>query len=130
MEKVPCRIGVVPARDFLRAVEIWDVRIGAYNIRRMAGNAIMNGETRYLTEKEAVRTVECWGSIPQETAMRNFYLQSMRFFAKFQCAKCKMFRLFPGRAFFGGCEEREGRLLYAAAREKGRSGCFHGTPAH
>ena len=74
MEKVPCRIGVVPARAFLRAAEIWDVRIGVYNIRSMAGNAIMNGETRYLTEKEAVHTVECWGPIPQEPAMRSFYI--------------------------------------------------------
>ena len=115
---------------FLRAVEIWDVRIGVYNIRSMAGNAIMDGETRFLTEKEAVRTVECWGPIPQEPAMRSFYLQCMRFFAKCQCAKGKMFRLFPGRAFPGGCEERESRLLYAAAREKGRSGCFQSTAAH
>ena len=52
MEKAPCRIGVVPARDFLRAAEIWDVRIGVYNIRSMAGNAIMNGETRHLTKKK------------------------------------------------------------------------------
>ena len=37
---------------FLRAAEIWDVRIGVYNIRSMAGNAIMNGETRYLTKKK------------------------------------------------------------------------------
>ena len=87
---------------FLRAAEIWDVRIGVYNIRSMAGNAIMNGETRYLTEKEAVRTVDCWGPIPQEPAMRSFYLQCMRFFAKCQCAKGKMFRLFPERAFPGG----------------------------
>ena len=49
---------------FLRAAEIWDVRIGVYNIRSLAGNAIMDGETRFLTEKEAVRTVECWGPIP------------------------------------------------------------------
>ena len=61
--------------------------------------------------------------------MRSFYLQCMRFFAKCQCAKCKMIRLFPWRAFFGGCEEREGRLLYAAAREKGRSGCFQSAAA-
>ena len=115
---------------FLRAAEIWDVRIGVYNIRSIAGNAIMNGETRYLTEKEAVHTVECWGPIPQETAMRSFYLRCMRFFAKYQCAKCKMFRLFPERAFPGGCEERESRLLYAAAREKGRSGCFQSAPTH
>ena len=115
---------------FLRAAEIWDVRIGVYNIRSMAGNAIMDGETRFLTEKEAVRTVECWGPIPQEPAMRSFYLQCMRFFAKCQCAKGKMIRLFPWRAFFGGCEEREGRLLYAAAREEGRSGCFQSAPAH
>ena len=77
---------------------LWDVRIGVYNIRRMAGNAIMDGETLYLTEKEAVRTVDCWGPIPQEPAMRSFYLQSMRFFAKCQCAKGKTFRLFPERA--------------------------------
>ena len=115
---------------FLRAAEIWDVRIGVYNIRSMVGNAIMNGETRHLTEKEAVRTVECWGPIPQETTMRSFYLQCMRFFAKCQCAKGKMFRLFPWRALFGGCEERESRLLYAAVREKGRSGCFQSAPAH
>ena len=87
---------------FLRATEIWDVRIGVYNIRSMAGNAITDGETRFLTEKEAVRTVDCWGPIPQETAMRSFYLQCMRFFAKCQCAKGKMFRLFPGRGFPGG----------------------------
>ena len=37
---------------FLRAAEIWDVRIGVYNIRSMAGNAIMDGETRYLTKKK------------------------------------------------------------------------------
>ena len=97
---------------FLRAVEIWDVRIGVYNIRRMAGNAIMNGETRFLTEKEAVRTVECWGPIPQEPAMRSFYLQCMRFFAKCQCAKGKMFRLFPGRAFPG------------VAARSGKADCF------
>ena len=108
---------------FLRAAEIWDVRIGVYNIRSMAGNAIMDGETRFLTEKEAVRTVECWGAIPQEPAMRSFYLQCMRFFAKCQCAKGKMFRLFPergggGAPFWGGCEERESRLLYAAARKR------------
>ena len=60
---------------FLRAAEIWDVRIGVYNIRSMAGNAIMDGETRFLTEKEAVRTVDCWDPIPQEPAMRSFYLQ-------------------------------------------------------
>ena len=120
---------------FLRAAEIWDVRIGVYNIRSMAGNAIMDGETRFLTEKEAVRTVDCWGPIPQEPAMRSFYLQCMRFFAKCQCAKGKMFRLFPergggGAPFLGGCEERESRLLYAAAREKGRSGCFQSAAAH
>ena len=39
-------------RAFLRAAEIWDVRIGVYNIRSMAGNAIMDGETRYLTKKK------------------------------------------------------------------------------
>ena len=45
-----------------------------------------------------------------------------------------MFRLFSGRGgggvpFLGGCEERESRLLYEAAREKGRSGCFQGVAA-
>ena len=153
---------------FLCAAEIWDVRIGVYNIRSMAGNAIMNGETRYLTKKKPCARLDCWGPIPQEPAMRSFYLQCMRFFAKCQCAKGKMFRLFPGRggggapflgaarsgkavcfmqrrgkrdvpavsrawrrgrAFLGGCEERESRLLYAAAREKGRSGCFQGAAA-
>ena len=99
-------------RAFLRAAEIWDVRIGVYNIRSMAGNAIMNGETRYLTEKEAVRTVDCWGPIPQETAMRSFYLQCMRFFAKCQCAKGKMFRLFPESAFPG------------VAARSGKADCF------
>ena len=99
-------------RAFLRAAEIWDVRIGVYNIRSMAGNAIMNGETRYLTEKEAVRTVDCWGPIPQEPAMRSFYLQCMRFFAKCQCAKGKMFRLFPESAFPG------------VAARSGKADCF------
>ena len=101
---------------FLRAVEIWDVRIGVYNIRSMAGNAIMNGETRYLTEKEAVRTVDCWGPIPQETAMRSFYLQCMRFFARCQCAKGKMFRLFPER---GG-----GGAPFLGAARSGKAVCF------
>ena len=101
---------------FLRAAEIWDVRIGVYNIRSMAGNAIMNGETRYLTEKEAVRTVDCWGPIPQEPAMRSFYLQCMRFFAKCQCAKGKMFRLFPGR---GG-----GGAPFLGAARSGKAVCF------
>ena len=101
---------------FLRAAEIWDVRIGVYNIRRMAGNAIMDGETRYLTEKEAVRTVDCWGPIPQEPVMRSFYLRCMRFFAKCQCAKGKMFRLFPGR---GG-----GGAPFLGAARSGKADCF------
>ena len=101
---------------FLRAAEIWDVRIGVYNIRSMAGNAIMNGETRYLTEKEAVRTVECWGPIPQETAMRSFYLRYVRFFAKCQCAKGKMFRLFPE---CGG-----GGAPFLGAARSGKAACF------
>ena len=103
-------------RAFLRAAEIWDVRIGVYNIRSMAGNAIMDGETRYLTEKEAVRTVDCWGPIPQETAMRSFSLQCMRFFAKCQCAKGKIFRLFPGR---GG-----GGAPFLGAARSGKADCF------
>ena len=76
----------------------------------------MNGETRHLTEKEAVRTVECWGPIPQETTMRSFYLQCMRFFAKCQCAKGKMFRLFPGR---GG-----GSAPFLGAARSGKADCF------
>ena len=101
---------------FLRAAEIWDVRIGVYNIRRMEGNAIMDGETRFLTEKEAVRTVDCWGAIPQEPAMRSFYLRYVRFFAKCQCAKGKMFRLFP--------EHGGGGALFLGAARSGKADCF------
>ena len=49
----------------------------------------MNGETRYLTEKEAVHTVDCWGPIPQEPAMRSFYLQYMRFSRNVNAPKVK-----------------------------------------
>ena len=188
---------------FLCAAEIWDVRIGVYNIRSMAGNAIMNGETRYLTKKKPCarwtvgvqfpKNPPCGASIYSVCDFsRNVNAPKVKCSGCFQGAAAGArlswglrgagkpfalcsgagkgtFRLFPGRggggapflgaarsgkadcsmqrrgkrdvpavsrarrrgrAFLGGCEERESRLLYEAAREKRRSGCFQSVAAH
>ena len=113
---------------FLRAAEIWDVRIGVYNIRRMAGNAIMNGETRYLTKKKPCARWIVGVQFPKNPPCGASIYSVCDFSRNVNAPKVKCSGCFQSAPFLGGCEERESRLLYAAAREKGRSGCFRGVP--
>ncbi len=93
----------------------------------------MNGETRYLTKKKPCARWSVGVQFPKKPPCGASIYSVCDFSRNVNAPKVKCSGCFQsvaaGARLLGGCEERESRLLYAAAREKGCSGCFQSTAA-